>query len=256
MTAQERRDEETAEIAHSAKTEHGKPNDVARATHSESGDEDASEPENEFGNETTVTYKPPDGSTVDEPTRDSHSKTTPVESAHDPNITDFGEYELISEVARGGMGVVFKARQKRLNRTVALKVILAGEFASQDDVQRFQTEAESAANLQHSGIVPIYEVGEFAGRHFFSMGYIDGKSLARAIDEGPLDGKHAAKLVAKIAEAIAYAHGRGVVHRDLKPSNILLDEDGEPRVTDFGLAKQTDADSQLTGSGQVLGTPR
>ncbi len=168
---------------------------------------------------------------------------------------NFGDYELIEEIARGGMGVVYKARQTRLNRTVALKMILSGDLAGDDQIQRFQVEAEAAANLQHSGIVPIYEVGQHAGHHYFSMGLIEGSTLSRAVDDGPLGNHAAATIVAKSADAIAYAHERGVIHRDLKPGNILMDEHGDPHVTDFGLAKRTDVDSGLTGTGQVLGTP-
>ncbi|MCZ6853442.1 MAG: serine/threonine protein kinase, partial [Gammaproteobacteria bacterium] len=167
----------------------------------------------------------------------------------------FGDYELLDEIARGGMGVVYKARQVRLNRTVALKMILAGQFAGEADVQRFQTEAEAAAQLDHPGIVPIFEVGEHEGHHFFSMGLVEGDSLAARIADGPLPPKEAAELMRKIAEAIQYAHDRGVVHRDLKPANILLDNDGQPRVTDFGLAKKVKGDSSLTATGQILGTP-
>ena len=134
---------------------------------------------------------------------------------------DFGEYELVEEIARGGMGVVYKARQKRLNRTVALKMILAGEFAGQAEIQRFHTEAEAAANLQHSGIVPIYEVGHHQGQHFFSMGFIEGSTLSHSVQNGPLDGRTAATLLVKVANTIAYAHQQGVVHRDLKPGKHL-----------------------------------
>lgn len=167
----------------------------------------------------------------------------------------FGEYELLTEIARGGMGVVYRARQVRLNRVVALKMILAGQFAGQADVQRFHTEAEAAAQLDHPGIVPIYEVGEHEGHHFFTMGFVDGGSLASRLVEGPLAPREAALLVQQIAEAVQYAHEHGVIHRDLKPANILLDRTGQPRISDFGLAKNTRHDSGLTASGQVMGTP-
>ncbi len=167
----------------------------------------------------------------------------------------FGDYELLEEIARGGMGVVFKARQINLNRIVALKMILAGQFAGEEDVQRFYTEAEAAAQLDHPGIVPIFEIGEHQGQHYFSMGYIEGESLAQKVADGPLPPREAAELVKKICEAMAYAHERGVIHRDLKPANILIDGNGQPKVTDFGLAKRTEADSNLTGTGQILGTP-
>lgn len=171
------------------------------------------------------------------------------------SVRYFGDYELLEEIARGGMGVVFKALQTNLNRIVALKMILAGQFAGEEDVQRFYTEAEAAAQLDHPGIVPIFEIGEHAGQHYFSMGYIEGESLAPRVAEGPLPPREAAELVARICEAMAYAHRRGVIHRDLKPANILIDPSGQPKVTDFGLAKRTEADSGLTGTGQILGTP-
>ena len=170
-------------------------------------------------------------------------------------IRYFGEYELLAEIARGGMGVVYRARQVRLNRIVALKMILAGQFAGKADVQRFHTEAEAAAQLDHPGIVPVFEVGEHEGHHFFSMGLVEGESLARRIAVGLLPPKEAAALMVKIAEAVQYAHDKGVIHRDLKPANILLDKGGQPRVTDFGLAKKIQGDSNLTTHGQILGTP-
>ena len=167
----------------------------------------------------------------------------------------FGDYELLSEIARGGMGVVYKARQANLNRIVALKMILSGQLASDDDIRRFYTEAEAAANLDHPGIVPVYEVGQHGGQHYFSMGFVDGQSLAGKLSEGPLAPPVAAELCRKVAEAIAYAHEKGVIHRDLKPANVLLDSRGEPKVTDFGLAKKMETDSGLTRTGSIMGTP-
>ena len=153
------------------------------------------------------------------------------------------------------MGVVFRARQVSLNRTVALKMILAGQLADDNDVKRFHTEAEAAANLDHPGIVPIYEVGHHEGQHYFSMGFVEGQSLSQRLAEGPLPAREAADLIRRVSEAIEYAHQHNVVHRDLKPANILLDQSGNPRVTDFGLAKKLKEDSGLTGSGQIMGTP-
>lgn len=167
----------------------------------------------------------------------------------------FGDYELLEEIARGGMGVVFKARQVRLNRVVAVKMILSGELASAEDVRRFHSEAEAAAKLSHPGIVPIYEVGEHGGQHFYSMGFVDGESLSQQITRNPLSPREAATLLRQVALAVQYAHDAGVIHRDLKPANILIDHDGQPLVTDFGLAKQIEVDRSLTPSGDVVGTP-
>jgi len=175
--------------------------------------------------------------------------------AAQPPTRRFGDYELVEELARGGMGVVYKARQAGLNRTVALKMILSGQLAGESEVQRFQAEAEAAAGLDHPGIVPIYEVGQIEGQHFFSMGLVEGQSLSQRITDRPLAAREAAEIVAKVADAVDYAHRQGVIHRDLKPANVLLDKNDEPRVTDFGLAKRIASDSNLTATGQVLGTP-
>ena len=178
-----------------------------------------------------------------------------AESTSPTRIRYFGDYEIIREIARGGMGVVFEARQVSLNRPVALKMILAGQLATDADIKRFRLEAEAAANLDHPGIVPIFEVGEHDGHHYFSMGFVDGESLASRLRKGPLPSRSAAGLFVKVAEAIEYAHQHGVVHRDLKPGNILLDGSGTPRVTDFGLAKIVLGDSTLSASGKIMGTP-
>ena len=167
----------------------------------------------------------------------------------------FGDYELLEEIARGGMGVVYKARQRSLGRIVAVKMILAGPFASAEYVQRFQAEARAAANLHHPNIVAIYEVGELDGRHFFSMEYVEGRNLAELIHDEPLPPRRAARYLKIITEAIEHAHQQGTLHRDLKPSNLLIDAFDQPRITDFGLAKQLDSDVELTISGQALGSP-
>ena len=171
------------------------------------------------------------------------------------HIEYFGDYELLDVLGRGGMGVVYQARQVSLDRIVAVKMILAGQLSSESEVARFHAEAEAAAKLDHPGIVPIHEIGEYAGRHFFSMGYVEGTSLAAKLREGLLPAKEAALLVRRIAEAVQHAHDRGIIHRDLKPANVLLDKEEQPRLTDFGLAKRLGGDSELTVSGQVVGTP-
>ncbi len=171
-----------------------------------------------------------------------------------PGVT-FGDYELLEELGRGGMGVVYRARQRSLGRTVALKMILHAGTASPADLARFRAEAEAAARLDHPSIVPIYDVGEHDGKPFFTMKYVEGSTLARRLAEGPIAPRAAAALLAPIARAIDFAHRRGVLHRDLKPSNILIDREGRPHVSDFGLAKRVLSDDRLTLSGAVLGTP-
>ena len=166
-----------------------------------------------------------------------------------------GDYEILEEIARGAMGVVYKARQRRLNRVVALKMILNHQFAAQQDLDRFVIEAEAAARLDHAGIVPIFELAEYQGCPYFSMGLVEGTSLADSIVSGSLPWREAAAIVTKVARALAYAHEQGVIHRDIKPANILLDSKGEPKVTDFGLAKCIDHDHGMTVSGTILGTP-
>ncbi len=172
-----------------------------------------------------------------------------------------GPYELLDVLGRGGMGVVFRARDTRLNRLVALKLILTGRLASDAEVKRFRTEAEAAAQLEHPNIVPIYEVGETEGRHFFVMKLVEGGTLSQRIADGR-EGRServslsvAANLVARVARAVHHAHQRGILHRDLKPGNILIEPDGSPVVSDFGLARRLQDDSQLTLSATVLGSP-
>jgi hypothetical protein len=167
----------------------------------------------------------------------------------------FDDYDLLGEIARGGMGVVFRALDRKLNRVVALKMILSGRFAAEQDLRRFHVEAEAAAKLDHAGIVPIYEVGQFEGQHYFTMKLVPGGSLADRLVELRKDARAAVAVLAKVARAVSHAHQRGILHRDLKPSNILIDEAGEPLVSDLGLAKSVSTDSQLTQSGAIVGTP-
>jgi len=167
----------------------------------------------------------------------------------------FGDYELLEELARGGMGVVYKAREIRLNRIVALKMILSGRLASEADVQRFRQEAEAAANLEHPNVLPIHEVDAHDGQHYFTMKLVAGGNLRDRVAGLVKDPRAAARLMEQVARGVHFAHQRGILHRDLKPANILLDADGTPYVADFGLAKRTEADSSLTQSGAVLGSP-
>jgi serine/threonine-protein kinase len=167
----------------------------------------------------------------------------------------FGDYEILEEIAQGGMGVVYKARQVSLNRLVAVKMILAGQLANDSEVKRFQAEAEAAANLRHPGVVPIYEVGLHDGQHYFSMEYVEGRTLSQLARDSSLSATKAAEYVREMAEIVQYAHDQGVLHRDLKPSNVLIDTDDRVRITDFGLAKRVTGDSDLTLTGQVIGTP-
>ena len=167
----------------------------------------------------------------------------------------FGDYEVQNELGHGGMGVVYRARQVSLNRLVALKMIRTGVLAGGDELRRFQNEAEAVALLDHPGVVPVYEVGEHDGQRYFSMKLVPGGSLADRLTAYKDDPKAAATLLAEVAEAVHHAHMRGILHRDLKPANILIDDQGHPHVTDFGLAKRVQADAEVTASGAVLGTP-
>jgi serine/threonine-protein kinase len=168
---------------------------------------------------------------------------------------DFGNYELVEEIGRGGMGVIWKARQKDLDRVVAIKMILSSHLASTMQVDRFVAEARAMAKLHHPHVVRIHETGQVHGQHYFVMEYIAGPSLAAALARGRLPREKAAELVATVARAVEHLHGQNIVHRDLKPSNILLDTDGLPYVTDFGLVKLLDPGSHVTTTGAIVGTP-
>jgi WD40 repeat protein len=181
-------------------------------------------------------------------------QTPPAEPGAQP-LHRLGDYELLQEVGRGGMGVVFKARHVRLGRIVALKMILGGALAKPEDLQRFNTEAAAAAQLQHPGIVALYEAGTIDNQPYFSMEFVEGSSLSQLVSHGTLPGRRAAAYLEKVARAVAYAHRRGIIHRDLKPANILVDDTEQPKITDFGLAKVIQTDSGQTRTGTVIGTP-
>jgi eukaryotic-like serine/threonine-protein kinase len=177
------------------------------------------------------------------------------DAACEPLPRLFGEYELLSEIGRGGMGVVYKARQTSLERVVAIKMILHSQMASPEHVRRFHLEARAAARLRHANIVHIHEVGQLHGQHYFAMEYIEGESLAQRLAHGPIDLPAVVHLVATVARAVDHLHRQNVVHRDLKPSNILLDAAEQPYVTDFGLAKLFEPGSETTAVGLIAGTP-
>jgi serine/threonine-protein kinase len=168
---------------------------------------------------------------------------------------DFGKYELLEEIGRGGMGVVYKARQKELDRLVAIKMILASQLATPEQVSRFHAEARAAARLHHSHIVNVFEAGQIHGQHYFAMQFMAGPSLDQVVRAGPLSMEAAARHVSTVARTVHYLHLQGIVHRDLKPSNILLDDQGEACVTDFGLVKMLESDSHMTTTGAIVGTP-
>jgi eukaryotic-like serine/threonine-protein kinase len=170
-------------------------------------------------------------------------------------LGELGDYELLEEVGRGGQGVVFRARQKSLNRTVALKVIGLGQWATKAHLKRFRLEAEAAASLDHPCIVPIYEVGERDGQCYFSMKFVEGGQLDEVVKRAPMSIRQAVELIAKLARTAHYAHEHGILHRDIKPGNILLGAKGEPHLTDFGLARLVESESTVTRTLEVLGTP-
>src|SRR5213080_2148749 len=200
-----------------------------------------------------------DPARLDDPARD---ETDAAAAGHNKKtagaaelLGELGDYELLEEVGRGGQGVVFRARQKSLNRIVALKVISLGQWASKVHLKRFRLEAEAAARLEHPGIVPIHEVGERDGSCYFSMKFVEGGQLDEVTKREPLPPRRAAELIAKIARIVHYAHEHGILHRDIKPGNILLDQKSEPHLTDFGLARLVESESTVTRTMEVLGTP-
>src|SRR2546430_7546677 len=170
-------------------------------------------------------------------------------------LGELGDYELLEEIGRGGQGVVFRARQKSLNRTVALKVISLGQWASKAHLKRFRREAEAAASLDHPGIVTIYEVGERDGSCYFSMKFVEGGQLDEVTKHSPMSIRQVVELIAKVARTVHYAHEHGILHRDIKPGNILLDKKGESHLTDFGLARLIESESTVTRTMEVMGTP-
>ncbi|MFH1421643.1 MAG: protein kinase, partial [Planctomycetota bacterium] len=189
---------------------------------------------------------------------ETKSQTTPtlqVEKKAGIEGEWFGNYQIIEQIARGGMGIIYKARQKDLDRIVALKVLIAGEAAAQEAIDRFYLEAKSVAKMRHSNIVPVHEVGIHQGKHFFTMDFIHGQSLRNIITTEKPTLHKSLELIKKIASALHYAHEHGVVHRDIKPENVIVDEMGEPQVTDFGLAKDVELDTHLTRANVIMGTP-
>jgi tRNA A-37 threonylcarbamoyl transferase component Bud32 len=170
-------------------------------------------------------------------------------------VRSFGDYDIQKELGRGGMGIVYKARQITLNRPVALKMIKAGVLADDAELRRFQNEAEAVALLDHPGIVPVYEVGEHDGQKYFSMKLVEGSNLAEQLASFQDNPRAAVSLMIETAEAVQHANMRGILHRDLKPANILIDAKGHPHITDFGLAKRMESDAEMTASGAIMGTP-
>lgn len=209
----------------------------------------------------------PQDTEIEAPAGESEDGTTPPDSldqstlpvrsqeSSQPSLGSFGDYSLIEVVGQGGMGIIYKAVQTNLNRLVALKVMKSGQFATEDDVRRFHMEARTSARLQHPNIVSIYDVGKVQDRYFIAMEFVDGPNLAQVIKKKRLSSKESASILRTLAEAIHHSHEVGILHRDLKPSNVLVDAAGRVKIADFGLAKKLESDSNLTGTGQIIGTP-
>ena len=215
-------------------------------------------------NDRTADSAAPDGERTASATdatvvRDPNSESTVDDLPGAPRPGEpqaFGKYELVGEIARGGMGVVYRARQHGLDRVVALKMIL-GKGADPEGARRFLQEARAAAAIDHPNVVPIYDIGEGDGKPYFTMAFVDGPNLRAFVEtRGVPSVATTVSLFAQIVAGVAHAHRQGIIHRDLKPANVLIDRDGRPRVTDFGLAKRTEVDTQLTATGQVVGTPQ
>jgi serine/threonine protein kinase len=195
-------------------------------------------------------------------TVDDEPQAARWESVHDIDseplpaaVATFGDYEILTEIARGGMGIVYKARRKGSPKLLALKVLISGVDATEEQVRRFEREGEAARRFRHANIVRVYDAGRHEGYHYIAMEFVEGKSLEDLLQAGPLDAKRAAEIVRDMARAVDHMHQAGVIHRDLKPGNILLDKDGKPKLIDFGLAKTIDRSSKLTRSGAAVGTP-
>jgi eukaryotic-like serine/threonine-protein kinase len=189
------------------------------------------------------------------PTLPPLDSATGLTASHEKPMGDLGKFELLCEIGRGGMGVVYKARQKDLGRIVALKMILASQLASEDVIERFHDEARAAASVQHPNITALYDAGQLLGQPYIAIQYVEGPSLSQRLMHGTITPEVAARTVSAVARAVHHLHTKGIVHRDLKPSNVLLDDQGQPYVTDFGLVKMLSTESQKTTTGVILGTP-